>query len=103
MTAVLISYASPVDDEAEPSWLAWYHGTHIVEMRGILPEITSIEQYRLFRPGSPRPRFVTIYRTESLNAAEVATRLREGASRFSPSLSQPTGEDASAFQIADVA
>src|SRR5690606_37835019 len=97
-----ISYASPVDDASEASWLTWYHDTHMVEMRGILPELSSIEQFRLFRPGAVRPRFVTIYRAESLNADQVASRLHEGAGSFSPSLSQPSGEDASTFQIADV-
>jgi hypothetical protein len=99
--AVLISYASPVDHASEPEWLDWYNGTHVQELSVLIPEITAIAQFRLFRPGAVRPRFATIYHVPSLDAAGLGTRLRESGASLGPSKSIATGEDAPEFHVAD--
>lgn len=102
MSAMMISFASPVDTDSEPSWREWSTQVHIAEIRQAIPEITSVSQHRVMRARGARPRFATIYEAPTLSSAELAAKLHAAGSSFSPSPSHKEGDDAPQFHFIDL-
>lgn len=103
-TSVIIAYSSPIDDESEREFLAWYRDVHIPEVRAAVPGVKGTATYRLWQrePSSEPSRFVTVYEVETAQADAAAQALGAAASGFTLTPALDRLENAPTTQFADL-
>ncbi|HLK73013.1 MAG TPA: hypothetical protein VKU77_05125 [Streptosporangiaceae bacterium] len=75
--SMFMAWASPVDDESEAEFNAWYDGTHVPQVRAAIPAITAAHRYRVADlPGAPAThRYVAVYEMDTDDVAGAMAAL----------------------------
>lgn len=81
--ALLLAWASPVDEDSEAEFNAWYDGTHIPEVRAAIPSISAVHRYRVADlPAAPQQSahsYLAVYEMDSEDVAAAAAELGSAA------------------------
>jgi hypothetical protein len=77
--SMFMAWASPVDDESDAEFNAWYDGTHVPQVRAAIPAITAVQRYRVADvPGvgaSSAHRYVAVYEMDTDDVAGAMAAL----------------------------
>jgi hypothetical protein len=75
---LFIAWSSPVNDETDAAFNQWYEGTHVPELRALIPSITAVNRYRTADvPGGLQPpyRYLAVYELDSEDVAAAQAAL----------------------------
>src|SRR6201997_945798 len=96
--SMFMAWASPVDDESEAEFNAWYEGTHVPQVRAAIPAITSVQRYRIADVPSlgaaPPHRYIAVYEMDTDDVASAMAALgaasTEGRMDMTPTMDVAT-------------
>jgi hypothetical protein len=94
--ALLAAWTSPVDDESEAEFNAWYENTHIPQIRAAIPAVTATYRYRAADlPGpagaqQPAHRYLAVYELDTDDVAGAVAAFGSAKLDLSPALDLTT-------------
>jgi hypothetical protein len=83
--ALFLAWSSPVDETSEGEFNAWYDGTHIPEVRAVIPSISAAYRYRATDlPGGasqqPSQKYLCVYEMDADDVPAAAAALGSAVS-----------------------